>query len=173
MLSARRAMMAGLVALPASAEPEFPDGVVDAGRALVLNGLGSRRYLGVEVYRAALYLEARSSDAGAILASPQPKLLLLRYRRDVPLEAVAQAWDAAFNDACRCPAPEPLRAWLRPIGAGDAERYLILADAAEVTANAAPPVRIPGALAARTLLATFIGPGAPTAALRRGLLGQG
>lgn len=173
MLIPRRSLAPLLVATPAAAEAEFPAGMTAGGRALVLNGTGSRRYLSVEIYRAALYLAARGSDPGAILDSPQPKLLLLRYRRDVPLDAVERAWDAAFADACRCPAPEPLRAWLRPIGAGDAERYLILADGAELAANDAPSVRIPGALAARTLLATFIGPAAPTAALRRGLLGQG
>lgn len=171
-LAPRRALPALLLATPAAAEAEFPPSATAAGRTLVLNGTGARRYLGVEVYRAALYLERRSDAAEAILAAPGPKLLLLRYRREVPVAAVARAWEEAFADTCACPVPEPLRAWFRPIAAGDRERYLILPDAAEVAANDAPPQRIPGAEAARTLLASFIGPGAPTAALRRGLLGQ-
>ena len=168
----RRIVLTALPATPALAQAsEFPPTVTAAGQALVLNGLGSRRYLGFEVYRAGLYLGSRSSDAAAILAAPGAKLVLLRYRRDVPLDAVQKAWDAAFADACRCPPPEPLRAWMRPVMAGDTERYLILPDAADLAANALPPVRVPGAQAARILLSTFIGSAAPTAALRRGLLG--
>jgi hypothetical protein len=170
----RRGLLAlAVLATPARAEAGFPATVTAEGRSLVLNGIGARRYLAVEVYRAALYLARPMQDAAAILAADGPKLLHLRYRRDVPLGAVAQAWDASFTATCGCPTPPALRAWLRPIRAGDEERYLILPDAAVLRANGDAPARIDGAEAARTLLATFIGPAAPTEALRRGLLGQG
>jgi hypothetical protein len=170
----RRALASLLLGVSGAfgAEAEFPASLSAAGHVLLLNGTGARRYLGIEVYRAALYLERRSDAAGAILAAPGPKLVLLRYRREVPLAAVARAWEDSFAATCACPVPDALRAWFRAIRAGDTERYLILPDAAEVAANDAPAVRIPGPATAQALLASFIGPASPTEALRRGLLGQ-
>ncbi len=169
-------LLLGLAPVPAATAQDFPPVAEAAGRRLVLNGVGARRYLGFEVYRAALYLERPSADAAAILASPGLKLIRVRYARDVGLDAVAAAWEEAFAAACgggACPVPEPLRRWLRPVAAGDEETYLFLPDAAELSANGAAPVRVPGAAASRTLLATWIGPRPPTAALKRGLLGGG
>jgi hypothetical protein len=81
----RRDLLAGgalPAVLPAVAET-FPQAESWAGVALRRNGTGTRRYLGVEVYRAALYLPAPLRDAAAILADPLPKLILLRYARAV------------------------------------------------------------------------------------------
>lgn len=170
---ARRVLLALAGATPAAraAEPAFPPSLEVAGRRLARNGIGTRHYLGVEIYTAALYLERRATDSDSILAAPGVKLIQVRYAREVPVAGVAQAWERSYEATCRCPVPSALRHWLRPIGPGDEERYLFLPDAAELTANAAPPARIEGTEAARTLLATWIGPAAPTAALRRGLLG--
>ena len=171
------ALLLGLASAPAiAAARDFPPVAEAAGRRLLLNGVGARRYLGFEVYRAALYLERPSGDAAAILASPEVKLIRVRYARDVGLDAVAAAWEEAFAAACAgggCPVPEPLRRWLRPVAAGDEESYLFLPDAAELSARGAAPARVPGAAASRTLLATWIGVRPPTAALKRGLLGGG
>ncbi len=170
-------LLLGLAPAPAAvAAQDFPPVAEAAGRRLVLNGVGARRYLGIEVYRAALYLERRSGDAAAILASPEVKLIRVRYARDVGLDAVAAAWEEAFAAACGgggCAVPEPLRRWFRPIAAGDEETYSFLPDAAELSANSAAPARVPGAAASRALLATWIGAHPPTAALKRGLLGGG
>ena len=176
----RRAILAlvplGLACAPVgAAAQDFPRVAEAAGRRLLLNGVGARRYLGFEVYRAALYLERPSGDAAAILASAGVKLIRVRYARDVGLEAVTAAWEEAFAAACGggCPVPEPLRRWLRPIAAGDEETYLFLPDAAELSAKGAVPARVPGAAASRMLLATWIGAHPPTAALKRALLGGG
>jgi Chalcone isomerase-like len=174
---ARRALLAASGALAAArpgraAEETFPPAAEAAGRRLVRNGTGSRTYLGVEVYRAVLYLERRASDTGTILASPGVKLIQVRYLREVPVAGLALAWERSYDATCRCPVPIALRHWLRPIRPGDEERYLFLPDAAELTATDGPTARIAGAEASRTLLAIWIGPASPTAALRRGLLGE-
>lgn len=174
---ARRAMLLGLLAAAgttragAQAVDPFPPTVEAAGRSLVRNGTGTRLYLGIEIYRAALYLERRSGDTEAILAAPGVKLIHVRYRRDVPIAGVALAWEQSYETTCACPLPDAMRHWLRPIRPGDEERYLFLPDRAALTANGGPPTRLDGAGTARTLLAAWIGPGAPTGALRRGLLG--
>lgn len=172
-----RRALAPLLLLPAqaiaAADGPFPPRAEAAGRPLVLNGWGSRRYLGIEVYRAALYLEQPRAEAEAILAAPEAKLLRVHYLREVPLSAVQQAWGESFAATCGCAMPEAFRRWLRPLSPGDEERFLFPpGGGAELAAGIAPPLRLDGGPAARALLAAFIGPAAPTAALRRGLLGQ-
>lgn len=59
----------------------LPDTYPLAGQTLVLNGLGIRTLtiFSVKVYVAGLYLAQRSRDARAILASPGPKVILMRF----------------------------------------------------------------------------------------------
>lgn len=169
----RSLLLAGLGAAVSSAgdglaQDDFPAAVEVAGRRLVLNGTGSRLYsvLRIEVYRAALYLEDPARSAEAILSSPSPKLIEVRYRRDVPLEGVVAAWEESLG-----PLPAAFRLWLRPIAAGDAERWLFLGGEARLEGPGRPPARLAEPGFARRLLLAWIGPAAPTEALRRGLLG--
>jgi hypothetical protein len=170
----RRRLLLGLAfATPAAAQGEFPARIEAGGRGLTRNGTGSRLYsvFAIEVYRAALYLEAPSRDAAAILASPGPKLILARYRRDVPRHGVLAAWEASFRAICGCSLPEAFRAWLTDLPAGAEERFLFWPDAALLEASGRAPLRLPGAETSRTLLLAWIGPHAPTEVLRQGLLG--
>lgn len=59
----------------------LPDTYPLAGQSLVLNGLGIRTLtiFKVKVYVAGLYVTQRSRDARAILASPGPKVILMRF----------------------------------------------------------------------------------------------
>ncbi len=59
----------------------LPDTYPLAGQTLVLNGLGIRTLtiFNVKVYVAGLYLAQKSRDARAILASPGPKVVLMRF----------------------------------------------------------------------------------------------
>lgn len=169
----RRGLLGLALVTPAAAQSEFPARIEAAGRGLVLNGTGSRLYsiFAIEVYRAALYLEVPVRDAATILVSPGPKLIVARYRRDVPLRGVIAAWEASFQAICGCPLPESFRAWLTPLPTGAEERFLFLPDAVLLEANGRPALRLAGAETSRTLLLAWIGPHAPTDALRQGLLG--
>jgi hypothetical protein len=104
----RRGLLLLAAAPAAAADAEFP-AALEPGAGmprLVLNGTGARLWspLRIEVYRAALYLEAPSCDAAAILASSRPRLIEARYRRAVPLEGVVAAWEEVLS-AHRCPGP--------------------------------------------------------------------
>ncbi len=171
MRAGRRALLALAALAPAraAAQDAFPPVAEAAGRRLVLNGTGARRYLGFEVYRAALYLEARSADPDAILASAGARLVEVRYRHAVGLDGVGAAWEESFARACGCPMPEAFRRWLRPITAGDTERYLFSGPDAYLSASGGAEARIPGA--SRTLLSAWIAPAVAPEGLRRGLLG--
>ena len=163
----RRALLGLTLAPAAAAQGEFPARIEAGGRSLALNGIGSRLYsvFAVEVYRAALYLEAPSRDAAAILASAAPRLVIVRYLREVPLRGVQAAWEETLG-----PMPPEFLAWLRALGASDEERFLFLPDGVALQATGRPALRVPGAAFSRRLLESWIGARAPTETLRRGLL---
>lgn len=74
-------MLAGPGRAASIAGLSLPDTYPLAGQTLVLNGLGIRTLtiFRVKVYVAALYVTQRSRDARAILASPTPKVVLMRF----------------------------------------------------------------------------------------------
>ncbi|MCR0982967.1 chalcone isomerase family protein [Roseomonas populi] len=161
--------LAALVAGPAAAQ-EAPASLDAAGRRLVLNGTGVRRFLGIPVIRGALYLERRSTDDGAILASPGVKLLRLRYVVPVPRSRLVSGWEDGFREGCGCEMPADFRARLRDLPAGQVEDWLFLADRGEIAYAGEAPVRVT-AHQGRMMLASFIGPDSGSNGMRRGLLG--
>jgi len=54
---------------------EVPSAVTMNGDELVLNGAGFRSLMGMKMYEAGLYLDKKSQDADAILASDSPQLI--------------------------------------------------------------------------------------------------
>jgi len=161
-----------LAALPARAQEAAAPATMDvAGRRLVLNGTGVRRFLGFEVLRGWLYLERRNADSAAILATPGVKLLRLRYSVSVSRSRLVSGWEDGFRDGCGCEMPPEFRARLRDLPAGQVEDWLFLPDHAEIAYAGETPVRVTAPQGA-AMLASFIGPDAGSAGLRRGLLGQ-
>ena len=77
----------------------LPDQVTVDGTTLALNGLGLREatFLKVDVYVAGLYLESRSGDAAAILASATAKRLAMQFVRDVKRDELVKAWQHGFE----------------------------------------------------------------------------
>ncbi len=156
---------------PARAAEAFPASQALAGVVLLRNGIATRRYLGVEVYRAALYLPRPERDPAAILATPAPALVLLRYTRAVPAEAAAAAWRQSWQENAGEPPPAALLAWIAGALADDEERYACLDQGARLSGPRRPEPLLPGLASARALLANWLGPKPPTEALKRGLLG--
>jgi hypothetical protein len=170
----RRTLLALALAAPAlrtAHAQEAPATLSIAGRHLLLNGTGRRRFLGFEVLRGWLYLEQRSNDAAAILASPGVKLLRLRYAVSVSKSRMVSSWEDGFRDGCGCEMPPAFRARLRDLPAGQVEDWLFLPDRTEIAYTGEPPVRV-GARQGTSMLASFIGPDASSEGMREGLLGQ-
>jgi hypothetical protein len=176
--------LALLVAVPAAAPAAELDGVVlpdrleAAGRTLALNGMATRTYsvFRVKVYVAGLYLERPSRDAAEVLASPEPKVVLVRYLRSVGREDAAAAW-AHFLRAncvppCRFPEDAAARfaATLEPVAAGETMDLVVADGAVEVVANGRSKGVVRDALFSRLLLATWIGRAPTSEAVKRGLL---
>jgi len=77
----------------------YPDHVTVSGTQLTLNGLGIREatVFNVNVYVAALYLEAASRDGNAISDSETKKRLVLHFVRDVDGSDIQDAWTEGFE----------------------------------------------------------------------------
>jgi hypothetical protein len=159
----------------------LPDSYSVSGQSLVLNGMGLRTltFLRIRAYVAGLYLAHPSHDAQQILASPDTKVLILKFIRSGSKERVQGEYRAGEakncgNGGCN-PADqadfERLVASAPAVQAGDTSTFVFTAKGVQVFAND----RMIGDYAnrdlARQLLAGFIGDHPPSQALRRQLLG--
>lgn len=157
----------------------MPDTQNVGGTELRLNGIGLRTYsiLHIHVYVAALYLEAPSHDAAAILASPGKKLLIIRFVHDVDADAARKVWQEGFESNCRSPCrldPIQVARYLAAVPAvheGDTGMWIFTPGSLQITLNGKLLGVITDAAFSREILATFIGPEPPTARLKRELLG--
>lgn len=155
--------------------------VVD-GTRLQLNGMGLRTYsiFGIHIYVAGLYLEHRSDNADSILHSPEKKVLIIRFLRDVNQAEAQKAWREGFANNCQMPEcyidPKALNEFISAVPAihnGD-ETVMTFTDhdvVVQINGKSLGDIKEPHY--AETLLRTFIGRVPPTAALKRELLGQG
>ncbi|MBI3796909.1 MAG: chalcone isomerase family protein [Deltaproteobacteria bacterium] len=75
----------------------LPDTLTVGEKTLKLNGLGLRQKAMFKVYVGALYLEAPSKDAGAILASDQPKAIRMHFLRDLSKAQLVEAFQEGFD----------------------------------------------------------------------------
>ncbi len=178
-------LVAVCLALPAAAGKlagvTLPDQVSVGDKTLVLNGLGLREatVLMVDVYVAGLYVEAKSSDANAILAPDQTKQLVMRFVRSVGKEKLADAWTEGFDknagDKKEALASDlaKLNAAMVDVKKEDRITLTYLPDTGvTVSVKGKDDVVIPGADFQRVLFSIWLGPSPPNVSLREGLLGN-
>ena len=68
------------------------------GQSLVLNGIGLREKLWVDVYVGSLYLPTRTSDVAEILSAPGPWRVQLDFvYKEVSREKLLEAWREGFE----------------------------------------------------------------------------
>jgi hypothetical protein len=76
----------------------FPPQLSVEGKTLVLNGAGIRSKFFVKVYVGALYLEKKSRDAAAVVASDEAKQVVLHFlHSEVAKEKLVAAWKDGFE----------------------------------------------------------------------------
>ncbi len=150
------------------------------GKPLYLNGIGLRTYsfLRIKIYVAGLYLPQRSDNAESILNSPEPKVLEIRFLRDVDAEQAHKSWRNGFANNCRPPEcyvnPQDVERFVSQVPAvhaGDESTIVFTSRGAVLTLNGKPMGDITDTNFARVLLRTFLGPSPPTPQLKRELLG--
>lgn len=159
----------------------MPDRREVDGVSLQLNGIGARILspFGVKIYVAGLYLEHPSTDAAKILASPQRKLIEMRFLRAVDRADIARAWRIEFADICRSECRPPAMAIaqfeeaLRDMADGGEMRFSFAGDRVEIFMDGQRTGTVADPAFAPLLLATWIGELPPTEELKAGLLGIG
>ncbi|MSP18694.1 MAG: hypothetical protein EXR74_03900 [Bdellovibrionales bacterium] len=153
----------------------FQDLLSVAGQHLKLNGLGLRKatLFKVRVYAAGLYLVTPSQNSEAILNSTHPKVLVMKFLRDVSQQQINEAWDATFQNSKIKFYQElvQLKKIMPNAKEGDTLEYVFLSDKTEFKINKVAIENMPSGEWGKALLATWIGNNPPTEELKRGLLG--
>lgn len=80
---------------------KFEDKVKVENKELVLNGIGIRKatILKIKVYYGALYLETKSKDPKAFIASTSPKQIVMHYVRDVDAKSLRNGFNEGMEAA--------------------------------------------------------------------------
>jgi len=161
---------------------EMPDRIQVDGSSLVLNGLGTREatILNINVYVAGLYLEKRSSDPTAIIASEQAKRLVLHFVRDVDRDDITGAWTEGFEKNARKDQRaklnariEQLNGWMSAMKDGEQLMFTYAPGRGiSVTVKGVTRGTISGSDFARVFLSIWLGPHPPNQGLKDGLLGK-
>ena len=159
----------------------LPDSYVVDGQQLVLNGVGLRTLtiFKVKAYVAGLYLPRPSRDARQILASPGPKVVMLKFLHSGSKDQVEKQFREGEARNCgdgSCAASdqadfERLVAAAPAVNVGDTSTYIFTAGRVRVMANNRVIGDFANADLAYHLLAGFIGARPPSEDLRDHMLG--
>jgi hypothetical protein len=150
-------------------------------KMLTLNGMGLREAsaLKVDVYVAGLYVENVTSNPATIVASNEPKVIVLRFKRDVGRDDIVEAWNKGFAGNATVPvaklAPQitRLNEWMPSFSKGDTLTFTVLPGrGVAVDINGTRKGMLEGDDVARSLVSIWLGPNPPTGSLKRGLLGN-
>ena len=173
-----------VLAVPASAGQlagvSLPDETEAGGKTLVLNGLGLREatLLMVDVYVAGLYLEAKTSDASAILGGDRAKRLVLKFVRSVGREKLVEAWNEGLDKNAGekreavAGGFARLNAAMADVKKGDTLVLTFLpGQGTSVEVNGKPAATSEGDEFQSVLFSIWLGADPPNVALRDGLLG--
>lgn len=148
-------------------------------QSLVLNGMALRTKYSFKVYVAGLYLEARATDATAILAADSQRRLVMHFLRSLDPEKICEGWNDGL--AANTPAASPelkqqfaqLCSWMPAAETGTEIHFTYLPGSGTTVAIAGQAKgTIPGKAFADALLACWIGPKpGPGEEFKRALLG--
>jgi Chalcone isomerase-like len=157
---------------------QLPEALQADGTTLHLNGYGLRTYslLGIHIYVAALYLEHPGTDPKQIIRSPETKLLIVRFERNVSADQARQAWQEGLANNCQAPChldPNDVARFLAEIPAmhaGDNYSLLFTRRGATVAVSGHQVGIISRPEFAEAMLATFLGPRPASEKLKQELL---
>ncbi len=158
---------------------KMDDQVTVGGEALVLNGMGLRKKLWVEVYVAGLYLRSSTSDAAVAVASDGPKRVVMHFLTN---KATKKKMDAAWFEGFEANSPDTygdLEARVRQFAdlfgdmkVGDVVVLtMVPGKGTSVTYNGADKGTIDGDDFSTALLEVWLGEHPPTDDLKTGMLG--
>jgi hypothetical protein len=148
-------------------------------KTLKLNGMGLRKKMIFKVYVAGLYLEAPSKDAAAIIASDAPRLISMKYVRDVGKSKIAEAFQEGFeNNAKELAAKEKANidrmiATVPDLKDGETMSFAYVpGKGTTLTHNGKELLTVEGKEFADAVFLLWLGPKPPSEDLKKGLLGS-
>jgi hypothetical protein len=160
------------------ADVTMPDTVQVGSTTLVLNGLGLRTKFVVKVYVAGLYLEQKSSDAGAILKGNGPKRLVMHFVHGASKNQMTDAFEDSFKDNSPDAAKtmkadiDKFLAAIEPVKEGDQMVFTYVpGTGVTFSINGNDKVTIAGPAFSQVLFSVWLGPKPPNADLKKGILG--
>jgi hypothetical protein len=157
----------------------LPDTAQVGGKTLVLNGLGIRTKYMVKVYVGGLYLEQKSSDAGAIIKADAPKQIVMKFLHGASKSQMTDAFDESFKD--NTPDAEKtmkadidrLLGALEPVKQGDEMVFTYIPGTGTTLAiNGKDKLTIAGPAFGQVLFSVWLGPKPPNPDLKKGMLGR-
>jgi hypothetical protein len=157
----------------------MPDSVTVDGKELLLNGMGLREKMWIDVYVAGFYLEEKSGDAQKILDSDQAKLIRMHFvYKKVGAKKLVGAWnDGIKNNAASQMSQlksglDQLNSWMVDLVKGD-EMVLtsIPGQGLSVEVKGEKKGVIEDEAFSKAFWAIYLGEKPPTDRLKQGLLG--
>jgi hypothetical protein len=157
----------------------FPNEITVSGQTLVLNGLGLREAtaFNVNVYVAALYLPARTSNADDVINVDQARRLSLRFVRNVDRDDIVSAWRTGFRNNVSDVTPlqerlDRLNGWMENMRNGDRLSFTYVPGTGlTVRVGSTEKGTIEGEDFARAFFSIWFGSSPPNRGLKTGLLG--
>jgi hypothetical protein len=159
----------------------FPDSMTVDGKTLVLSGAGKRvMFAIVDVYASALYLSQPATTVDAVLAEPDPKVLVTKYLHDASVAQTQQEYNLIYNRYCGANTCTPAgRASFEKVLAavtaskvGQTTTYVLDNGTVTMSKDGQQVLTFHDPEYEHGMLASIVGPSSPTPGLRAGLLGQ-
>jgi len=158
-----------------------PDSVTVNGQTLVLNGAGLRARFVFDVYVAALYTSAATTDANTIIQDAQPRVMTLTLLRNIDADQLLSALKTGLRDnhdnaalAALEPATQTLETIVNRVGKaqkGDVITVKLDADGVTLDLNDRELGRIADARMGPAMLRIWLGERPAQDSLKRALLG--
>ena len=158
----------------------LPDSVQAGAETLALNGMGLRKKLFIKVYVGGLYLKQKDGDAGRVLATDEPRRMVMHFLYSVSPSQMCDAWKEGLEANTPNAAAEvkkgfaTLCSWMEDIPKGQALVLTYLpGSGTQVEIKGKVKGTLAGKPTADAILATWIGkdPG-PGPDFKAGVLGH-
>ncbi len=168
------------LAIPRGKDGRFPDAIEVDGTRLALQGAGLCEwgFIGIDLYRGALYVEQPLQTAEDALRKDQRMVIHLDFVRELTKDQLCAAWrgsvevNAKGDTHDHGPALQLLCDSMRTVDDGDRYSFALTpGDGMRVMHNDAECAHIADEEFRRLFVKLYLGPNPPTKALRKAMLG--
>ncbi len=156
---------------------QIPDTATVGGAPVVLNGVGLREKLSIDVYAGALYLPERTQSAEQAIAADVPKRISMTFLYDqgVRKDQLVDQFEESFGKQGNVAQAErqQLYGWLSDVKKGDVIQFdYVPGTGTTVTVRGEAKGTLPGKDFMSAVWTMYLGDNPPTPALKRGMLGN-